>query len=289
MNNTTLVTGATGNVGAHVVRQLRARGVPVRAFVRDADKAAATLPRDVDLAVGDFTDSESIRTALKGVTGVCLISPSGPEQVGHEIAVIYAAAAAGVSRLVKVSVVGADPAGAMPGQQWHGRIEEYLRRTSIPAIVLQPNWFMSNLLILSAEQIRHTGKIFAPAGGGKVSMIDPIDIAAAAAAVLTTDGHEGKAYELTGEQAITHDDMATELSAVTRRPVEFVDMPEDAARTAFTEAGLPDWLVTHLMRAFALMREGALGQTTTAVRDLTGRPARTFADFAHDHAAFFTA
>jgi uncharacterized protein YbjT (DUF2867 family) len=284
--STILVTGATGNVGAQVVRELRGRGASMRAFVRDADKAAQLLGEDIDLAVGDFGDPESIRTALDGVDRVFLTSANGLHEVEHENAVIDAAAAAGVRLIVKLSALGAQVGSALPGQDWHGRIEEHLRRSGVPAVILQSNFFMSNLFA-SADAIKH-GKLFAPAGGGKVSMIDPRDIAAVAAVALTTDGHDGQTYVLTGPEAITHDDIVKELSTASGRPVEFVDVPEEAARQAFIEAGLPDWLVTHLIGLFGLIRQGALEQTTDIVRTLTRREPRTFAGFAQDHAMIFT-
>src|SRR3712207_2242902 len=101
---------------------------------------------------------------------------------------------------------------------------------------------MSNLFGL-AEAIRQTGKLFAPADGARIAMIDPRDVAAVAAVVLTTDGHEEQTYTLTGPEAITYGRIAEELSAATGRPVEFVDVPDEAARQGLVEAGTPDWLV----------------------------------------------
>ena len=102
-----LVTGATGTIGAQLVGRLRERGVPVRAFVRDAGKAGALLGDDVELALGDFAAPATLRAALDGITDVFLATPNHPEQLAHETAVIDAAAAAGVPRLVKLSAIGA--------------------------------------------------------------------------------------------------------------------------------------------------------------------------------------
>jgi uncharacterized protein YbjT (DUF2867 family) len=145
---------------------------------------------------------------------------------------------------------------------------------------------MSNL-IASAETIRHTGKLFAPANGAGIAMIDPCDVAAVAAVVLTTDGHEGQTYEITGPEAITYGRIADELSAVTGRSIEFVDVPDEAARQSLVEAGTPDWLLKHLISLFGIIREGALEPTTETVRALTGSKPRSFAEFARDHAHIF--
>ena len=283
-----LVTGATGNVGSRVVQELRARGAFIRAFVRDRDRAAKKLGGDVELAAGDFSDTASLSRALEGADHIFLTSADGPQMVEHETAVIDAAAAASVSRIVKLSTLGAMVGSPLPPFDWHGRIEQHLWRSEVPAVVLRPSFYMSNLLG-SADAIRQTGKLFAPADGAKIAMIDPRDVAATAAVVLTTDGYKGKTYELTGPEAITYEYIAEELSAATGRPIEFVDVPDEAAQEGFVEAGMPDWLVEHLVGVFRITREGELEQTTDTVRILTGREPRTFAQFAREHAGLFQA
>ncbi|MGH8867438.1 MAG: SDR family oxidoreductase [Actinomycetes bacterium] len=298
--STVLVTGASGNVGSRVVGELLARDARVRAFVRDRDKAATVLPAGTDLAFGDFTDAASLRTAFEGVDRVFLTSSNSPREVEDECAVIDAAAEAGVSRLVKLSAIDADPGSPLPGVAWHGQIEEYVGRSGVPAVVLRSTWFMTNLFA-SAEAVAHTGSLFAPADGGRIAMIHPGDVAASAAAVLApdghsatdghsvTDGHEGHTYLVTGGEALTYEDVAATLTEATGRTVTFVDVPEEAAQQAFVEAGMPDWLVTHIVGVFRLIREGALAQTTDTVLALTGRPPRTLAHFAREHAGLFGA
>jgi uncharacterized protein YbjT (DUF2867 family) len=276
-----LVTGATGNVGSQVVRELRGRGIPVRAFVRDPEKAG-----DVDVAIGDFADAASIRRALESVDRVFLSSGDGPDKPAHEAAVVDASAAAGVELIVKASTLGADPGSPLPALAWNGRSEGHLRRSGVPAVVLQSSFYMTNLLA-AAEQVRHSGQLMAPAGDGRVAMIDPRDVAAVAAAVLAGDGHAGRTYRLTGPDAITYERVAAELGRAAGSEVRFVDVPEDAAREGLIAAGMPDWLVQQLVGAFRLIREDALVAVTDTVRVLTGRDARGFAEFATDHAALF--
>ena len=283
-----LVTGATGNVGSQVVRELRGHGASIRALVRDPDRAAEKLGGGVELAAGDFSDSASLRRALEGVEHVFLTSADGPQKVEHETTLIDAATAAGMPLIVKLSTIGAEVGSPLPPFDWHGRIEEHLRRSAVSAVILRSSFYMSNLLA-SAEAIRHTGKLFAPADEARIAMINPRDVAAVAAVVLTTDGHERQAYELTGPEAITYERIAEELSAATGRPVEFVDVSEEAARQGFVEAGMPAWLVEHLIELFRIIRLGALEWTTDTVRVLTGREPRSFAEFAREHAGLFRA
>lgn len=285
---TILVTGATGNVGSHLVRALRSQGAPVRAFVRDPQKAASRFGQGVDLAVGDFDEPGSLHRALTGVDTVFLTSSDSPWKVDHESAVIDAAAAAGVSRIVKLSTLGARVASPLPPFDWHGRIEQHLARAGVPFTILRSNFYMSNLL-MSAEEVRREGRLVAPAGDGRVGMIDPRDVAAAAAVLLTTPSQEDPEYLVTGPAAITFQEVAEALSAATGRPVTYIDVPLDAARAALVAARMPGWLVEHLPRVFATIREGGLARTTGTVRALTGREPRTIEEFTRDHAAAFGA
>jgi uncharacterized protein YbjT (DUF2867 family) len=272
---TVLVTGATGNVGSQVVRELLARGVPVRAFVRDPGKLGG-----VELAVGDFSDGESIRRALVGVDRVFLSSADGPDKVAHEAAVIDAAAAAGVELIVKASTMLARVGSPLKPLDWNGRSEQHLKSSGVPAVILASGFYMTNVMA-AAEPVREQGVLPAPAGDGAVAMIDPRDVAAVAAVALAGDDHAGRAYRLTGPEPITYARIAEILGA------RYVDVPPEAARRELQAIGLPEWLVDHLDRAFALIRSGALAETTDVVRALTGREPRDFAAFARDHATLF--
>ena len=281
-----LVTGATGTIGAQLVGRLRERGVPVRAFVRDAGKAGALLGDGVELALGDFAAPATLRAALDGITDVFLATPNHPEQLAHETAVIDAAAAAGVPRLVKLSAIGAQVGSPLAFWDCHGRSEQHLHGARIAAVVLRPSFYMSNLLA-AAGQVRETGRVFAPAQGARIAMIDPGDVAAAAAAVLAEGDHDGETVALTGPAAITYDEVAETLSATTGRRVGFVPLPDEAAQAGMIAAGMPEWVAANLVVLFALLREGAGAQTGDGVRRIAGRAPRSFADFAREHAAAF--
>ena len=145
---------------------------------------------------------------------------------------------------------------------------------------------MSNLLG-STEAIKHSGKLFAPAVGARIAMINPLDVGAAAAVALIEDGHEGRAYTLTGPKAITYDEIAGHLSMVIGQKIEFVGVSDEAARRSFLESGMPDWLAEQLVAMFGILRQGAAAQISDQVRALTGREPRSFAKFARDHAGLF--
>ena len=283
---TILVTGATGNVGGHVVRTLAARGVPVRAFVRDRDRAASLFGPDVELAVGDLADRASIDRALAGADRVFLACGNVPGQVEFECTAIDAAAAAGVARVVKLSGPDASVDSPLIFERWHGEIERHLAGSGLPAVLLRPRTYLTNLLAY-AGSVAQTGMLFAPAGTAEISFVDTRDVAEAAVSALTGTGHDGRTYTLTGPQAVTFEEVAAALSAAAARPVTYVAVDDEQARQAMLAEGLPPMIVDAIVAIFASQRTGTMADTTDTVRDLTGRPPRTVADFARDHAAAF--
>ena len=185
-----LVTGATGRVGSEIVRALVAARAPVRAFVRDRERAAEILGPDVELAVGDFGDRSSVRAALDGVDALLLSCADDPRRVDWERAAIDEAIDAGVGRVVKLSTIGAAPDAPVAFWQWHGLVEDYLRASGAPFVVLRSSFSMSN-----------PGLRVAPDGTARVAMVDPRDVGAAAAMVLQGVGEDGRTYTLTGPAA----------------------------------------------------------------------------------------
>lgn len=281
------VTGATGRTGSEVVRALLEQGRAVRAFVRDPDKARGLFGDELELVEGDFADPATVRAAFDGVEQVFLSGADDPRRVGWETTAIDVAAACGVGRIVKLSSIEAEVGCPVAFWDWHGRIEQHLAASGIPAVILRSSFFMSNLLA-AAEQVGSEGRLYAAAGEARIAMVDPRDVGAAAAAVLTTAGHDDATYVLTGPEAITHAQVAADLSAATNGRVEYVDVPDDIAVLGMTRAGLPDDVARQVVGIYAMLRRGAGEQVTSAVETLTGRPARTFASFAHDHAHLFT-
>ncbi|MBM7787166.1 NmrA family NAD(P)-binding protein [Tenggerimyces flavus] len=263
-----LVTGATGNVGSNVVRLLRERGHEVREFTRE------------------LTDREAVRKAFDGVDRVFVSTPNHPHQVTWERNLIDAAAAARVERVVKLSANGAAIGSPVAFWDAQGRLEADLLVTGLPAVVLRPTTYLTNLLA-SAEAVRQTGKLFLPAEDAKVTLIDPYDVAEVAVVALTEDGHTGRNYLLTGPSAVTFHEVAAELSAVLGREIEYVPVPEEGARMGMLESGMPPWFADELLNVFRELRRGVASAPTDVVRVLTGREPRTVGDFFRAHADAF--
>jgi len=282
-----LVIGATGKVGAEVVRQLAAAGVATRALVRDAARASPIRLPGVEIAVGDLAVPESLGPAMAGVDRLFLLSPASQEQVALQGHAIEAARRSGVRRIVKVSVAGGPEAGTRIGR-WHWTTEKQIESSGISFTMLRPNLFMQEMLRF-APAIAATGTFSVPAGTGQVSLVDARDVAAVAASALTQDGHDRKIYDLTGPEALSFDSVADQLSEVVGKPVAYVHVPPEYARKQMLADGVPRWLAEDMLVLFASLREGYGAGVTDAVRAVTGRAARSFRQFARDFADTFRA
>ncbi|GAB3889370.1 NAD(P)H-binding protein [Kibdelosporangium lantanae] len=272
-----LVTGATGTVGRAVVDRLLAAGAHVHAVTRRPD--AANLPPQVDVGYADLDDPASLTDAFAGVKQVFLLS-GGPRIPTHDANVAEAAARAGVAHVVKLSSGRAgDPAATDPIPGWHRTGEQSIRDCGVDWTFLRPVGFMSNALMW-AGSIRARGAVFAPYANGRVAVIDPDDIAAVATTVLTTPGHTGRTYELSGPEALSPADQVAVLADVIGRPIRYVEVEPAAARQAIMDHGVPSEMADAIMA----LRATALGEFTATVRptvtEVTGRPATTFREWA---------
>jgi len=279
-----LVTGATGTVGGAVVRHLVAAGHPVRALVRQP--GAGRVPDGVEVAYGDLSRPETLAEALSGVERMYLLAPLAPDLPHWEAGAIDAARAAGVRHVVKHSNLGADDPDATTMQRWHRAGERLLEESAMAWTFVRPTGFMSNALGW-AGTIRAQGTVYAPAGDGKLAVVDPYDIAAVAVAALTGPGHEGRAYDVTGPAALSTVDQVTAIGSAIGRPLEYVDIPESAARDGMRAAGIPAVIVEALLEFMALVHASRADTVSDAVPAVTGRPARTFEAWAAEHADAF--
>jgi uncharacterized protein YbjT (DUF2867 family) len=278
-----LVIGATGTVGSEVVRQLVATGERPRALVRDPATARQRLGDQVEHVVGDLDRPETIAAALAGVDRVFLLTTQSSRQPEWERAVIGAAARAGVGQLVKLSVFRANEQSPLQVARQHGQAERVLAQSGLAATILRPVFFMQNLLAMV-----HDGAIATAAGDGRVAMVDARDIAAVAVATLTGGGHAGKTYTLTGPQALSFYQVASVLSRQTGRPLRHVRVPPDKVRVALQGRGVAAWYADDMAKLHSMLAVGYEEVVTDDIHRVTGRPPRTLAQFAGDHAGVLT-
>jgi uncharacterized protein YbjT (DUF2867 family) len=278
-----LVTGATGTVGSEVVRQLVATGERPRALVRDPATARQRLGDQVEHVVGDLDRPQTIAAALAGVDRVFLLTTQSSRQPEWERAVIGAAARAGVGQLVKLSVFRANEQSPLQVARQHGQAERVLAQSGLAATILRPVFFMQNLLAMV-----HDGAIATAAGDGRVAMVDARDIAAVAVATLTGGGHAGKTYTLTGPEALSFYQVASVLSRQTGRPLRHVRVPPDKVRVALQGRGVAAWFADDMAKLHSMLAVGYEEVVTDDIHQVTGRPPRTLAQFAGDHAGVLT-
>lgn len=284
MSKTILVTGATGTIGSQVVSALKARNdVTVRAAVRSAAKAESLKGGNVTPVDFEFNQPELIQKAVKGVDALFLVTPNTDDQVELGALLVDHAKAAGVKHIVKLSALGSDSVPGISLGRSHRLLERYIQGSGLTYTFLRPNNFMENFLNYYPPDKQ--GNIYLPWGQGACSFISGADVAAVAAAALTSPGHENKAYELTGPEALTIGQAANVLSEVTGRKINYVDVPEAAAEKAMTDMGMPKNRVSAMMELHAIDKANYAGQVSDAVQKATGRAPTSFSQFAKQHAA----
>lgn len=271
-----VVLGATGNVGREVVSHLGRAGIVPRVLTRRAD-AQWNVP--VERVVGDLSEVECLDALFKGADRVFMMSTiETPEQV--DLRTIERARACDVRHVVKLSTIGVNGEGEI-GRRHRVR-EQALEASGMKWTFLRPGYFMSNALQW-VQSIRTHNKVFAPAADGALTPISPRDIAEVAALALRNDGHEGKAYVLTGEQTITAREQIALLAEITGRPIECVSIPVETAVSSAKQRGIPGWLADTLGLLWTNIAAGRAAIYDDTFRTLTGHPAETFAEWARAH------
>jgi uncharacterized protein YbjT (DUF2867 family) len=274
------VTGASGNVGSEVVRALIARGARVRALDINPDRLRALFPEGVEIGQLEFGKPATYPAAFAEARALFLMRPpqiSDVERLIHPA--VRAAEAAGVRHVTFLSLQGVEKNPVVP----HAKTERFLRESGIPYTFLRPSFFMQNLSTTHRQDIRE-GEIIVPAGNGRTSFVDVRDIAAVAAKVLTEPGHQGKAYELTGSEALTYGEVAEALTRVLGRPVRYARPGLLRFWRAMRSRGTPAPFVLVMAALYTVCRVGLAGRVTTETENLLGRKPIGFEQFARDNA-----
>jgi uncharacterized protein YbjT (DUF2867 family) len=275
-----LVSGATGNVGRHVLAQLRAAGAAdVRAMVRPG----ATHPRDgVEVAIGSLDDPDGLDAALAGVGTVFLVWPFLTTDGAPAVLKAIGRHARRVVYLSSIGVGGPEE-GADPIFTLHAEMERLIEASGLPHTVLRSDTLASNTLGW-AEQIRGTGVVRGPLTA-PTAVVDPRDIAAAAVRALTDDAHVGAIHVLTGPEVISRPEQVRAIGAAIGGDLRFEEVPVADARERMLADGRPPALVDALLSAAENRSASTL--VTSTVEDLTGKPSRSFPEWARDHREAF--
>jgi len=263
------VTGSTGIVGRRVAARLAAIGVPLRLLARDPARAPQHPGAEVR-RIGGYGAGDDVRAALEGADTFFLVpAEESADRVGQHRTAIEAAAAAGVRRIVYLSFVGAAPDATFTLVRDHWATEEIVRATGLAHTFTRMNLYMDFL----PDMVSPDGAIRGPAGDGRVAAILREDVAAGVAAVLGSEGHDGRTYDLTGPSAFSLAEAADLIARVTGRPVRYEDETDEEAYASRAGYGAPDWQVEAWVTTYHAIRDGSLAAVSPDLRRLTGRSA----------------
>ncbi len=287
-----LVTGATGKTGANVVEQLIERGFPVRALARRRDDRSERLQEfGAEVVLGDFLDLQSIRSAMKGAGRVYFCyPPQGDRLVDATTNVAVAARDEGVEALVNMSQISAREDSESPLARHHWLSENIFDWADVGAVHIRPTFFAEDLFIFGGQSIAKEGKLYIPYGKERHAPVAAADIARVVVGILADPTmHVGERYVVTGPKNMTIAEMAEVLSNELRRPIEYVDLPNEAWGQVLSEqVGLPEFLVTHLKAVADDHKNGVFSAQTDVVKRIGGRDPQSLEDFAREHRESFT-
>lgn len=273
------VTGATGAVGTRLTRRLAKVAARQRLVVRDPRRVPETLGAEVRRVSG-YGAGEEMRTALDGADTVFLIpAAEAPDRVEQHKIAVDAAVAAGIQRIVYLSFVAAAPETTFTLGRDHWHTEQHIQASGLPWTFLRMNLYMDFI----PTMVGADGVIRGPAGRGRVAAVLRDDIAAAAAAVLTSDGHDNRAYDLTGPDAFSLADAAALMSKASGKAIRFHDESDEEAFASRAAFGAPEFEVRGWVSSYWAIRDGSLARVSADVRRLSGQDPVSLREYLHSH------
>jgi (4-alkanoyl-5-oxo-2,5-dihydrofuran-3-yl)methyl phosphate reductase len=278
-----LVTAATGHVGSKLIPQLLDSGARVRGLTHSPSKKGLIDER-AEVVVGDLDKPDSLKGVMEGVTAVYAVTPATTQLPN----LLYAAKEAGAEHIVRQSTLEAGAVPPIGPGKWHRESEKIIEASGLAWTHLRPTMMMVNTPAWWAKSIQEENTVSFPGGEGRISPVDPSDIAAVAKVVLTAPGHEGHAYDVTGPELITTGEMVAILSRVLGKPIRYVDIPETTFAEPMAKMGLPPYVVEGLVQTFSAIRGNRFAYVADTVERLTGRPGRTYEMWVRENVKAFS-
>jgi uncharacterized protein YbjT (DUF2867 family) len=276
-----LVTGGTGGIGVPLVKMLVAAQARVRVLTRDRARAQSVLGDGVEFVEGDLGKPDTLAPALAGCERVFFLGAAGPTLAVDAAAFAKAAKAAGVRHVVAISSGTIEMTPKVALGTWHAAMEAAFTGAGLATTFLRPDNFASNALRW-AGLIRGKGMVFSSAADSQSVPIDPFDIAAVASVALTAPGHEGKVYVLSGPSVVSMREQVAIIGRELGRSLNVVEIPPEKARAGMVDNGVPPAMADAILELM-----GHSPRPSTAVRDVTGREPRAFAEWVHENRAAF--
>ena len=271
------VTGSTGQLGGRVAARLSALGRPQRLLVRNLARAPQLPGAEVVQAA--YEDGASVRSSLSGVQTLFLVSGDGPARLEQHYSAIDAALAAGVERIVYTSFLAAAPRATFTHAREHHLTEQRIRATGRGHTFLRPSFYLDR----APGWFSREGVVRGPAGNGTISWVSRDDLAEVATTVLTTGGHDGASYDITGAQALTLAGAAEEFSRATGLPASYEPETLEEARAARAKLNPSDWQLEAWVSTYVAIATGELSVVSHTVQMLTGHAPQTLADYLRQH------
>ena len=278
------VTGAGGTVGGEVIKQLESAKAPFHAAYFSNEKADAARARGIETVLIDYNRPETLQAAFQGCDKLFLLGPNALNQSELERNAVEAAKVAGVRHIVKQSVLGADEESYSLATI-HRSVEKAIESSGLAWTFLRPNSFMQNAVTFMGPSIRAEGAFYSASGQARVSHVDVRDIAAVAVQVLTAPNCEGKAFTLSGPEALTYDELANELAKALGRPIIHVNLSPSDLKGAMLAEGMPEALSDQMLDLERYFREGRASRITDDIKQVTGQDPRRLADYVRETAA----
>ena len=286
-----LVTGATGNIGSEVVKELLsdAPDVSIKAAVHSSQNVKKVKSdARVKVIQIDYNEPETVREALNGVDKLFLLTPDVPNAADLASNVVIEAKKAGIKQIVKQSVMGAALQADVGTMRLHRQVEKFIEQSGIPFTFLRPNEFMQNFINFHSPSIKGNNAFYIPLEDAKISLVDVRDIAGVAVkSLIDEDKHKNKTYLITGPEALSYHQVAEILSNTTGRKINYVNISDGEARSAMKEIGMSDWLINTVSELSEYFRKGKASEISPAVEDVTGNKPISFSQFAKDYAEAF--
>ncbi|MBY0316053.1 MAG: SDR family oxidoreductase [Bdellovibrionales bacterium] len=273
-NDLILVVGATGTVGSELILLLKNKGFRTRATT-----SKPVQPTE-DLVSMNMATGEGIKEAFEGVDRAFLLSPPGyADQYAMLSPLIQESKRRGLKKVVLMTAMGANASEAAPMR----KAELELEKSGLHYNIIRPNWFFQNFQTFWIQGIMEENKILLPAGTAKVSFIDAKDISAVAAQLLTSTQWDHRDFDLTGPEAVDHQQVADAISRVAGRKIQYQEISSESFQKGLVQAGLPQDYAEFLTMIFGFLKEGYSARTTSSVEEITGKKPRSLIQYINEN------
>jgi len=286
MSKTILITGASGNISSGIIAQLKGSKYRLLALVRNPEKAEELKKQGIELRVGDLEKPWTLGPAFTGADTVWILAPPGPRAPEQCSNALWAARQAGAKHVVRLSAFGASHTAPTINSRLHALSDAEVAASDIPFTILKPHYFMQNLL-MAAQSIAQQGTMYFALADGKMGLIDSRDISEFAAHVLSSSGHEGKTYTLTGPASVSMSQIATAIGEAIGKTVTYVPVTAEVERQAMLTMGIDEWMA-NLMGNYSAAYSANWGDLVTDdFQRVIGKLPRSIEQFSKDFAGAF--